>query len=964
MRHAPRTIVAAPATRRGRHPVASAALNLAVATVFALASPAFGAGHSLRFFGTGAGDVDRVKIRVDDPVTTLPGPAIDVGGADFTLEFWLKGAPGGNAAAAVTCGANAAWVNGNVVVDRDRYNQDRKFGVSIAGGRMVFGVSGAGTGDRTLCGTTSVLDGAWHHVAVQRRRSDGFLWLYVDGSLEASGDGPDGDVSYPDDGVPGNFCGGPCTGSDPFLVLGAEKHDAGPAYPSFSGWLDEFRVSTRLRYATAFSRPRAPFVVDRHTVALYHFDDGNGTSLYDETRGADGLIRRGGGANGPAWSPDSPFSVGGLAAGAPFRLTPHVGGLSSPIDIASANDGSGRLYVVEQAGRIRIVRNGVLNATPFLDITGKTAASGERGLLGVAFHPNYRTNGLLFVYYTRSADGALVIERYQRSTGNVERVAQAPATVQTLLTIPHASASNHNGGKLAFGRDGYLYIGTGDGGGGNDPDQNGQNLGTRLGKMLRIDVDAPPLPGLAYAVPASNPYAGQTCNGAGVGTCPEIWAYGLRNPWRFSFDRATGALFIGDVGQGAREEVDFEPAGAAGGRNYGWRIMEGTICTPGVNPGCTPPANHTPPVLEYSHDATGGVSITGGFRYRGSRVPGLAGAYLYGDFGSSRMWAATVDDAGAWTATFIRTAPTGMSAFGEDESGELYVAGYGNGTVYRIDPNDTDGDGLPDWWESAYFGLVDAAPGADADGDGANNLSEYLGRTDPLTTQSAPPPFIVPPTVAIFRPSQARFHVDTDRDGVADLKLYMGGAADVPLAGRIDVDGRNDPVVYRNGVWYADTNRDGVADVTIGFGGVPGDRPLLADLNGDGRDDLVVFRGGAWFVSTGQDGAANLVLGFGAPADVPLAGDINGDGVADLAVYRNGVWYLDTNRDGTADQVVAFGGGAGDVPLLFDYDGDGRADLVIVRAGTWYVSTQRNGIAQFVFGYGAATDVPLGWRDR
>ena len=934
----------------------------AAALLFAFAAPAAGAGHSLRFFGTGSGDVDRVKIRVDDPATSVPGPAVDVGATDFTVEFWLKGAPGGNTSPAVACGANTAWINGNVVVDRDRFNQDRRFGVSIAGGRVVFGVSGAGTGDRSLCGTTSVLDGAWHHVAVQRRRSDGFLWLWVDGNLEASIDGPDGDVSYPDNGVPGNFCGGPCTNSDPFLVLGAEKHDAGAAFPSFSGWMDELRVSTQLRYAAPFPRPRAPFVADRHTAALYHFDDGNGPSLYDETRRSNGVIKRGGAANAPQWSADSPFNVGSTAAGAPFRLTAYATGLTSPIDIASAQDGSGRIYVVEQAGRIRVVKNGALSATPFLDISTKTAGSGERGLLGLAFHPRYRTNGRLFVYYTRAADGALVIERYQRAADNVERADTEPATVQTLLVVPHTLASNHNGGKLAFGPDGYLYIGTGDGGGGNDPDQNGQNLGVRLAKMLRIDVDAAPAPGLAYAIPASNPFAGQTCNGAGVGTCPEIWAYGLRNPWRFSFDRATGDLFIGDVGQGAKEEVDFQPAGAAGGRNYGWRTMEGTICTPGVNPSCTPPANHTPPVLEYNHDAAGGVSITGGFRYRGNRVPALAGAYLYGDFGSARIWAATVDDAGTWTTTFMRTAPTGMSAFGEDEAGEHYMAGYGNGILYRVEPNDTDGDGVPDWWETAYFGGAGTLPGTDSDGDGATNLAEYNGGTDPLWAASVPP--ALPPGVhiAVWRPSTFRFYIDVDADRVADQYIYMGLPTMIPLAGRIDTDRSRDLVLYNGGPWYADLNRDGVSDFTTTFGGLPGDVPLLADMNGDGREDLIIWRNGTWHVSTAQSGAAQFYYRFGQAGDIPLAGDVNGDGQVDLVVFRNGTWIVDTNRDGVPDIAVTFGI-PGDRPLLVDWNGDGRSDLVLMRGGLWYITTVLGGLPDVAFAFGVPGDLPLIWRE-
>jgi concanavalin A-like lectin/glucanase superfamily protein len=272
------------------------------------------AGYALRFHGNGANDIDRVKIQIDDPATTAPGPPADVGATDFTLELWLKATPAENTASAVACGANDDWIYANIVIDRDRYNQGRSFGLSIAGGVLVFGVAGEGTGSRTICGVTNVLDGEWHHVAVQRRRSDGWLWLYVDGRLDAQANGPDGDVSYPDDGVPGDFCGGPCV-DDPYLVFGAEKHDAGSQFPSFAGWLDEVRLSNVLRYAVDFTRPSAPFVADLNTVALYHFDEGDGNVITD-TSGAPGgpshgVRRFGGIPPGPEWVlSDAPLGGG------------------------------------------------------------------------------------------------------------------------------------------------------------------------------------------------------------------------------------------------------------------------------------------------------------------------------------------------------------------------------------------------------------------------------------------------------------------------------------------------------------------------------------------------------------------------------------------------------------------------------------------------------------------------------
>ncbi len=271
-----------------------------------------GGGFSLRFFGNGVNDIDRVKIQVDDPANSNPGPPVDVGATDFTLEFWMRANASENTAGPVSCGTNVSWINGNIVFDRDRFNQDRKFGLSIAGGQFVFGVSGQGTGDFTICGATNVLDGQWHHVAVERRRSDGRMWLFVDGNLEAQGDGPDGDVSYPDDGVPGNFCGGPCTNSDPYLVIGAEKHDAGSSFPSYSGWVDEVRVSNVLRYSNNFIRPSRPFTTDVNTVALYHLDEGAGDVIGDASGAvggpSPGIRRFGGSPAGPVWSTETPFS--------------------------------------------------------------------------------------------------------------------------------------------------------------------------------------------------------------------------------------------------------------------------------------------------------------------------------------------------------------------------------------------------------------------------------------------------------------------------------------------------------------------------------------------------------------------------------------------------------------------------------------------------------------------------------
>ena len=926
----------------------------AIALVIAAFAVSAHAGHSLRFGGTGTGDVDRVKIRVDDPANANPGPRVDVGANDFTLELWVKGALADNATPVASCGANTAWRGGNIVVDRDRFNQDRRFGLSFANGRAVFGVSGAGTGDRSLCGTGNVLDGQWHHVAAQRRRSDGYLWLFVDGALEAQADGPDGDVSYPDSGVPGNFCGGPCTNSDPFLVIGAEKHDAGASFPSFNGYVDELRISTMLRYPNAsFSRPRAPFVPDSATAALYHFDEGLGDVLYDvmplATGATDGAIRRASPTAFPQWSTDTPFNALQAINASAISLTSFVTGVGGAVDVVAAPDASGALYIVRQGGTINVWRNGVLLPAPFVNLAGKTTGGGERGLLGLAFHPDYLRNGRFFVYYTRSSDGALTIERYLRSATNAD-IADAASGV-VLLAIPHA-AGNHNGGKLAFGPDGYLYAGTGDSGGANDSANAAQNTSTRLGKMLRldVDVDTPPY----YSIPPTNPFAGHTCNGVSTGNCPEIWAYGLRNPWRYSFDRITGDLFIGDVGQGAREEVDFQAAGSAGGQNYGWRIMEGTICTPGVNANCTPPANHTPPIVEYDHGA--GQSITGGFRYRGARIPALAGAYVYADYVSQQLWAATTNGSGAWTGQqSLGASPTGFSAFGEERNGELYAAGVANGNVYRVLPRDTDGDGLPDWWELAYFGSATAGlPNDDTDGDGASNVAEYQAGTDPLLATSMP-----------IRAAPQR---DFDASGSADLMwrssatggfaiwtmngtTAIGAAALAPGAGwqathtaDFNADRRID-IVWRNAT-------TGETSLWLMSGAaMQGSATLLTDpawrvthtgdFDGDGRADLV-WRNDAtgttsmWLMN-GTMMTSGRVLLVDPDWQVSLIADFNGDGRSDL-VWRNdasgetAIWIM----SGTtfASGAIVLGSANWRTVLTGDFNGDGRADLVWNNAST------------------------------
>jgi glucose/arabinose dehydrogenase len=346
-----------------------------------------------------------------------------------------------------------------------------------------------------------------------------------------------------------------------------------------------------------------------------------------------------------------------------------AGDFRRPLLVAHAGDGSNRLFVVEQFGRIYILENSQRRAEPFLDIGDKiTTAGNEQGLLGLAFHPDYKNNGLFFVNYSRAEDGDNVIERYQVSSD--PNIAD-PNSAKTLLTIDGLER-NHNGGMLAFGPDGYMYIATGDGGGGGDPHGpigNGQALNTLLGKLLRIDVNAD-----TYTIPADNPFAGRS------DALAEIWAYGLRNPWRFSFDRATGDLYIADVGQGAYEEIDFQAASSRGGENYGWRIMEGTDCyRPSTDCDLT---GLVMPIYAYSHD--NGCSVTGGYVYRGKQFPWLDGQYIFADYCTGIVWATARDAGGQWSTRAVTKFDDTISSFGEDEQGELYVVGHGSGTVYKL----------------------------------------------------------------------------------------------------------------------------------------------------------------------------------------------------------------------------------------------------------------------------------------
>ncbi|MCU0579336.1 MAG: PQQ-dependent sugar dehydrogenase [Desulfobacterota bacterium] len=373
--------------------------------------------------------------------------------------------------------------------------------------------------------------------------------------------------------------------------------------------------------------------------------------------------------------------------------TPVNSGLSQPVHITHAGDGSGRLFVVEQAGRIRVIVGGVLQPTPFLDITGRVKFAGEEGLLSAAFPPGFSGKRYFYVYYTNlNGDNRVSRFHLDPTTGLGD-----PTREDLIIYFNHPTYANHNGGQTAFGPDGFLYIGTGDGGGGGDPLGNAQNPGSLLGKVLRIAVEPPgpsgvpgplktylPLvfrgsPVSGYSIPPDNPFVNVP------GYRPEIWALGLRNPWRFSFDRQTGDLYIGDVGQGEWEEVNFQPAGLLTGRNYGWNIMEGAHCYLSLTCNQT---GLTLPVAEYPHTLIthddNGCSITGGFVYRGPGNPDLQGIYFFGDYCTGRIWGLR-QNAGVWQQQELLVTAHNISTFGEDEAGNLYYADRTGGIIYRVE---------------------------------------------------------------------------------------------------------------------------------------------------------------------------------------------------------------------------------------------------------------------------------------
>ena len=579
--------------------------------------------------------------------------------------------------------------------------------------------------------------------------------------------------------------------------------------------------------------------------------------------------------------------------------------------------GDGRLFLTLREGRIVVLENGAVRQQPFLDIRNLTTTDGEHGLLSTAFHPRYAENGFFFIDYT-NLQGNTVIARYQVSASNPNQA--TPASARILLTIPQPYP-NHKGGQLQFGPDGDLYIGMGDGGSGYDPACRAQRTDTPLGKMLRLDVDQNVATPPYYGIPASNPF-----RGAGD-PLDKVWATGLRNPWRYSFDRETGDLWIGDVGQDRMEEIDFQPAASRGGENYGWKVMEGTLCgstdaCPASTAACDSPA-FTPPVLEYGHNPE--CAVIGGYVYRGNGVSSLRGAYVFGDLCSGAIWAAARSGDG-FTVRTVPGTVSQLTTFGEDAGGELYAANVG-GQLFRF---------------------VGTAAGHRAE------------------------------TVGLYDPQTSRFELKTANSAAAGVRIVRFGPRRtnwIPLAGDWNGDGKTTEGFYdpANSIFrLKNSTPGGGSDIILPVDSPsPHAIPLVGDWDGDGKDTVGFYDPATrtFRLKNSLSGPGfDVTFAFG-PAIaglVPVAGDWNGDGKDSVGLFdpARSVFYLtDGFQDTAPDYTVQFGPpGRRSLPVIGDWNGDGHDDLGVYDPSSAvfrlrYSLTPGNPDAQFQFG-----PRRLGWK--
>ncbi len=591
--------------------------------------------------------------------------------------------------------------------------------------------------------------------------------------------------------------------------------------------------------------------------------------------------------------------------------------------------GDDRLFLTQQHGIVHVVRDGEVLSPPFLDLQPIVGQGSERGLLSLAFHPRYAANGSFFVQYT-DVEGAVVVARYQVSQDDPDRADPESGRIVIRIAKPFG---NHNGGQLQFGPDGYLYVSIGDGVEGGDPTCLAQQGTTLLGKMLRLDVDrsTPATPG--YAIPADNPFrAGGNPGGTG-GMPPEVWAYGLRNPWRYSFDRKTGDLYIGDVGEDRREEINLQPAGTPGGQNYGWRVMEGTLCFSSTGcPADTPPcgsSRYTPPILEYEH-IDQRCSVAGGYVYRGTLLPHLYGAYVFGDTCNGQLWSA-IRKGGSWEVRPL-AAPRVLyvTSFGEDRNGEIYLTSL-DGRLLRLaarHPVDTVGLYDPalsrfllkdlhlsgDDSREVPFGPRGAGwlpVAGDWDGDGHT-------------------------TVGLYEPKKAQFHMKTSfaagsYEVVVKMQLSGKTSRVVPIAGDWDGDGRDTIGFYNrsNSTFQLEnTHTGGPIDLSFRFGSPSKSAlPVAGDWDGDGRDTVGLYDPvrGLFRLTNRLDGSGDIQISYGprGKAWLPLAGDWDGDGRDGIGLYApsSAVFLLrNTPQAGPADHEIRFGpAGAGWMPVAGDW---------------------------------------------